>query len=196
MTGSTLIAMLSLSAATLYLYTSISADVALRQKNLFAEFWRKTNMDLFTDICLMIVPSALVWHFFFLFCADDSRYQKHRLRKAIENINSYITANTPSGHAPIEFNIIHKNKKFSIGIIVKEMNDRYYTYDIYINGDQAATYHRLRHLTCSSYYFEEVNRRHKGEVISIILAANKALKQREKPKKEKTDGYSEYSYFK
>lgn len=153
-------------------------------------------MDLFTDICLIMMPSVLVWHFFFLFCAEDSRYQKHRLRKAIEYINSYIISNTLDGHIPIEFNIIHKNKKFSIGIIVKEINNHYYTYDIYINGDQAATYHRLKHLTCNSYYFEEVNRRHKGEVISIIFAANKVLKQQAKPKKEKTDGYSEYSYFK
>jgi hypothetical protein len=153
-------------------------------------------MGLFTDICLMVVPSALVWHFFFLFCVDDSKYQKYRLRKAIENIHSYTTSNTERGHAPTEFNIIYKNKKFSIGIIVNEVNNRYYTYDIYINGDQAATYHRMRHAACSSYYFEEINRRHKDEVTSIIFAANKVLKQHAKPKKEKTDGYSEYSYFK
>lgn len=151
---------------------------------------------LFSDFCMFIVPNLLVWTFFFTVCADDSKVQKRRLRKSIERILDYISANTKESSPPTELNIIHKNKKFAIGIIKNEVNYHYSTYRIFINGDEAGVYHRLQHMFVSSYYFEPVNKRHKDEVVSILHAGNKVIKKMQKPKKEKKDGYSEYSYFK
>jgi hypothetical protein len=153
-------------------------------------------MSVFTDICLVVVPSAIAWLFFFTFCATDSPVQKRRFRKAVENILEYISNHTKGGCPPTELSLIHKNKKFTIGIIKTDTNSHYSTYRIFINGDEAAVYHRLEHMWASSYYFEAVNKRHRDEVESIIYAGNKVLKSMSKPKKEKKDGYTEYSYFK
>jgi hypothetical protein len=76
------------------------------------------------------------------------------------------------------------------------MNSQYSTYEIFINGNKAAIYHRLEHMWMSSYYFEAVNKRHRDEVESIIYAGVKVINKLNKPVKEKKDGYTEYSYFK
>lgn len=153
-------------------------------------------MKVFTDICCMIVPSLFVWVLFFTLVVDDSKLQKYRVRCSIENIYKWIMSETKDGSPPCAFNIIHKNKKFSIGIIKNEVNYHYCTYRIFINGDEAAVYHQLKHLWCSNYYFEEINKRHKDEVVSILHAGNKVLKKMNKPKKVKNNGWDEYSYFK
>ena len=153
-------------------------------------------MKVFVDICCMVVPTLILWTIFFTMCTDDSKLQKYRVRCSIENIHEYIICNTKAGSAPCALNIIYKNKKFEIGIIETVVNYHYRTYRIFINGDEAAVYHQLRHLWACSYYFEEINKRHKDEVISILHAGNKVLKKMSKQKEEKKDGWSEYSYFK
>lgn len=150
---------------------------------------------IFTDICLMVVPSALVWHIFFLFFYSDSRYQQYRLRKAIDSIDSYIDTHRDSTGGPEALNIIYKNKKFSVEVLHKEVNRVYSTYTVYINDAEACRYHRLKHGLSSSYHYEELNKRHRDEVEAIIYATNKVIKQQAKPKKVKNDGYTEYSYF-
>lgn len=156
-------------------------------------------MDIFTEICLMVAPSAIVWHLFGFFVFDESRYQKYRFRKALDRIYEYIMNNTQANHPPISLNIIYKNKKFAVGIIKTEVTDYYSTYQIFINGDEAGCYHKMKksYLRSGYYYaYEEINKRHRTEVYAIIYAAVKVLKDQEKPKKEKNDGYTEYSYFK
>ena len=148
----------------------------------------------FTSGFIVLMVSIFMWHIILLCLADESKVQKYRFRKALERILAHLQTVHPK-YAP-ELDIIHKNRKFAIGIIFKEVNNRYSTYSIFINGEGAAIFHRLEHLGYSSYYLEEANKRHKGEVISIIFAANRDIKRLNKPKKEKTDGYSEYSYFK
>lgn len=152
-------------------------------------------MDLFTEICLIIMPSALVWHFFFLFCAEDSRYQKYRLRKALEKILNHLATAEESGVRFPELSIIYKNRRFSIGIVYKEINSQSSTYEIFINGAAAGVYHRLKHNCCSTYYLEPLNKRHATEVRSIVMAGDRVLKKMSRPKKEKKNGYTEYSYF-
>lgn len=152
--------------------------------------------QLFSDTCMIIVPSLLVWTFFFTVCADDSKVQKRRLRKSIERILEYINDNTKDGCPPTELNIIYKNKKFAIGIIKNEVNYHYSTYRIFINGDEAGVYHVLHHMFLNSYYFETKNKRHESEVISILHAGNKVMKKMNKPEKIKENGWDEYSYFK
>jgi hypothetical protein len=108
-------------------------------------------------------------------------------------------SNTQANHPPIEINIIYKNKKFAVGIIKTEVSSYYSTYKIFINGNEAGCYHKMKksYLQCGyQYSYEEVNKRHRQEVTAIIYAAYSLLKQKEKPKKEKKDGYTEYSYFK
>ena len=150
----------------------------------------------FINACIVLLPSIILWHIVLICFADESRVQKFRFRKAVERIIDHNTSMISADNRFPELNIIHKNREFAIGIIFKEVNNRYSTYAIFINGEEAAIFHRLKHLGSSSYYLEEVNKRHKGEVISIIMAGNRAIKKMNKPKKEKTDGYSEYSYFK
>ena len=148
-------------------------------------------MSIFTDICLIVVPSAIVWSIFFTFCATDSKYQLYRFRKALDKIDEHLNHNTA-----MELNIIHKNKKFAISIVKSKVNSQYSTYEIFINGNKAAIYHQLQHLWMSSYYFEAVNKRHRDEVESIIYAGVRVINKLNKPVKEKKDGYTEYSYFK
>jgi hypothetical protein len=152
-------------------------------------------MSIFGEICLYILPVALIWHLFAIFVYEDSRYQKYRFRKALDRILSELASQVEGGTRHPVLNIIHKNKQFAIGVIHKKVNNQYETYTIFINGEEAGVYHRLQHDCLSSYHLEAKNHRHKDEVLSIIRAGNKMLKKQAKPKKEKKDGYTEYSYF-
>ena len=144
-------------------------------------------MNVFIDLCIMFVPSIIVWHLFFEFVYSTGRYQKYRFRKALEKLllSPYDT-----------IDIIHKNKKFAVHIEFKRINAHYGYYEIYINEKLAATYHQLSHACLNSYYFSEENKRHQSEVDSIVYATCKVLKDKEKPKKVKHNGWDEYSYFK
>ena len=143
-------------------------------------------MDTFTTICLCMIPSAVVWHVFFIFFANDSRYQKYRFRKALDKLCEAQYD---------KLDIIYKNKRFSVEVVFNNINSVYGYYEIFINDQLAATYHKLNHACMKSYYFKEENKRHRGEVESIIYAALSVLKDKEKPKKIKNDGYTEYSFF-
>ena len=143
-------------------------------------------MTLFNELCVMFVPGILVWHIMFIFFLQDSRFQKYRFRKSLEAL--YESAYD-------SFDIIHKNRKFNVEVDRKKVNDTYSYYEIYVNGSLAATYHQLQHTYLNSYFFREENKRHRDEVESIIRATCRVLKDKEKPKKVKNDGYNEYSYF-
>lgn len=149
----------------------------------------------FTDICLIVLSNAILWHVIFFCLTNDSRLQKYRLRKSLDNILRDLAVQAEGGAKHPELDIIHKNRKFVIKVTLKEVNKHYSAYYIFINGEEAAIYHRLKHWCFSSYFLEEVNRRHKHEVISIIHAGNRVLKKLAKPKKVKVGSYNEYSYF-
>lgn len=156
-------------------------------------------MNIFTEICLYVLPTALIWHLFAIFFLEDSKYQKYRFRKALDRVYTYIADNAQADSTPIELNIIYKNKKFAIGIIKTEVTSYYSTYQILINGCEAGCYHMMKKSYSFSgynYSYEEINKRHRQEVTAIIYAACSLLKQKDKPKKEKKNGYTEYSYFK
>jgi hypothetical protein len=152
-------------------------------------------MSIFEEICLCVLPSALIWHLFAFFVFSDSRFQKYRLRKALEKILNHLATAEESGVRFPELSIIYKNRRFSIGIVYKEINSQYSTYEIFINGADAGVYHRLKHNCCSTYYLEPLNKRHATEVRSIVMAGDRVLKKMSRPKKEKKNGYTEYSYF-
>lgn len=151
-------------------------------------------MNPIVEYILVFLPSVFLWVIMLSFIPDDCKFQQNRLRKALVNLHKHITDIT-DGATPAQYTVTYKNKKFDIGIIKESFNTHYYTYRIFINGEEAGVYHILSKLFFNSYYFEEVNRRHSSEVISIIHAGNKALKKTEKKLKVKTDGWTEYSYF-
>jgi hypothetical protein len=132
----------------------------------------------------------------FFFFMPDSRYQKHRIRKSLDYISRSIADTAVAKRAVPAIEIIYKNRRFAVGLVHKEVNSVYSYYEIYINGELAANYHRMRHNFFGSYYrFEEVNNRHRNEVTAIVHAAANSLRQSEKPKKVEQNGYTEYSYF-
>jgi hypothetical protein len=141
----------------------------------------------FAEYCIIFLPTIIAWHVAALFIWDNSKYQNYRFRKALESIYKLPTP---------ELDIIHKNKRFNVIIQFKEVSAAYNYFEVWINGSLAATFHRLTNTFNSSYSFKEENNRHACEVRSIVYAANKVIKNAAKPKKEKKDGYSEYSYFK
>ena len=153
-------------------------------------------MDKFVYIYTIIFVNIVFWHITLLFLSNDSKFQKARFRRAIDKIHEHIMNNTEKSHPPIELNIIYKNKKFAVGIIKDEVGYYYSTYHIFINGEEAGCYHYLHGIGYNAYYFEAINRRHRHEVEAIIYAAANLLKRDAKAKKEKKDGYTEYSYFK
>jgi hypothetical protein len=152
-------------------------------------------MDTFTDLVIYLFTTALVWHVGLIFFAPDSRYQKYRFRKALDRVHEYGIKNATNEVAPVDLNLIYKNKKFSISLLKEVVNSRYSIYRVYINGEEAGRYHQLQHACLSSYYYEEVNKRHRDEVESIVYAARKVLRDKERPKKIKNNGYTEYSFF-
>lgn len=152
-------------------------------------------MAKFAEICMAVLVSGIIYQIALSIFSENSRVQKHRLRKALDRILFDLTSRSEEGPKYPELNIIHKNRKFSISITYRELNNRYGIYTIFINGQEAALYHRFKHDLISSYYLEEANKRHKSEVISIVLAGDKVLRKLDKPVKEKNNGYSEYSYF-
>lgn len=145
---------------------------------------------------IFISAHVLIWWVFFTFISTNSRFQKHRLWKSIQNILVYVDAHTKKNHSPVEFDIFYKNKKFAIGVIKNEVNYYYSNYSVFINGEAAGIYHVLRHLCLNSYHFETKNGRHESEIISILHAANKVLKKMNKTQKINTDSWNQYSYFK
>lgn len=144
-------------------------------------------MDKLITICQVMLPSIAVWHVFAIFVYSDSPYQKRRFRKALEKINESCCD---------KYNIIHKNKQFTVEVSLKKLNAVYSYYEIFINDKIAATYHILTDTFRNSYQFKEENKRHRYEVESIVYATDRHIKLLDKPKKEKVDGYSEHSYFK
>jgi hypothetical protein len=127
-----------------------------------------------------------VWHIFFLFIYDNSRFQKYRFRKVLERLY---------GCSYDKLDIIYKNKKFTIEVQQKTINSVYNYYEIFINDRIAATFHQMSDLWCCKYVFKEENKRHASEVRAIVKAADKVLRYKTKPKKVKENGWNEYSYF-
>ena len=149
----------------------------------------------FAEICMSVLVSGIFYQIALSIFSEKSKVQKYRFRKALDRILFDLTAKSEEGAKYPELSIIHKNRKFSIAATYEEINNRYGIYTVFINGQEAALYHRFKHDLLSSYYLEEVNKRHMREVISIVLAGDKVLRKLAKPVKEKRNGYSEYSYF-
>ncbi len=155
-------------------------------------------MTVFETHCVILLPSIIMWHFLLIFVTDSSRYQNYRLRCALDHIYTFGVnkkEETSSVIAP-ETEVTYRNKNFTVGIIKSEVNYHYTTYRIFINGDEAGMYHKLKHDFMHSYYFEPVNRRHKDEVVSIVHAANRKIRRQNKITAEKPPRYDDYSYFK
>ena len=152
-------------------------------------------MELFNNFCTMFLPGIMIWHIFAIFCMDDSRFQKVRVRKSLERIYTYALDITGPGHIQSEVEVTYKNKQFKVGVFKDSVNSQYAKYDIYINGELAGHYHRLAHDIVCSYYFEEENHRRKDEVIAIVHAASRVAKKKVKEATEK-EVTPNYSYFK
>ncbi len=152
-------------------------------------------MNWFYDFCVMFLPGIMISHIFAIFCMDDSRFQKIRVRKSLERIYTYALDRKEPGHIQPEVDVTYKNKQFKVGVFKDNVNSQYAKYDIYINGELAGHYHRLAHDIVCSYYFEEENHRSKDEVIAIVHAASKAVRKKVKETTEK-EVTPNYSYFK
>lgn len=153
-------------------------------------------MSVFTDICIIALPTVIAWHIMCIFFMPDSWYQKCRIRRSLEYVGRAASDTVVTKRSNPAVEVIYKNRRFTVGIVRKDVNAIYSYYEIYINGELAANYHRLKNDFIGSYYkFESVNNRHRDEVTAIVHAAARYLKQNEKPKKVKQNGYTEYSYF-
>jgi hypothetical protein len=137
-----------------------------------------------------------MFHLTKIFLTYDSRYQKYRLRKSIEEIACWVDEHTSVGTQPAQFDLVYKNKNFKIGTVVEKVNYHYTLYRIFINGEEAGNYHRLQHDILNSYYFDSVNRRDEFEVRAIIEATSKAIKKLKKTDPKETPRTLYDSYFK
>lgn len=145
---------------------------------------------------LMFVICITTWQLMWFFFIDDGRVQKWRLRNAIDNIRFYIKEHTEEGCIPIAVSVPYRKKEFSIGILKTEVNYRYSFFQIFINGEEVAKYHCLKHTFLNSYLFETLNGRWSGEVVAILHACNKHLKKLDKAaNKDKIPAWKEKSYF-
>lgn len=158
-------------------------------------------MTAFETHVLMLLLAVLFFHYIFLFVDDGSKFQKNRLRKSIEEIYKHVVMMNETYHDGIkfhEFRLIYKNREFFIGIHKKELNNRYTTYSIFINGDDAGVFHQVGDCCTRQYYFEAANKRCKYEVAEIIRAAAKEVRKQNKEACKTTVNSSvdNYSYFK
>lgn len=137
--------------------------------------------------CLTILFCAIIWHIFAIFVFDGSRYQRYRLKEALIR----LTAHSCGKNVKTELKLIHRNKRFTVSVTRKDFTQHYFVYTIFINGSEAGKCHQLKHNLLSNYFFEEINDRYEPEVVSIVLAAGKKLREMDKANKE-----NESSYFK
>lgn len=146
---------------------------------------------------LILAVDFVIFQLTYFFCFDTGRIQKWRFRNAVDHVLGYINDNTAEGHPNCEVSFIYKNKKFNIGIIKKDICYHYKQYLLFINGEDVATYHCLKHDVLNTYYFDKTSRRDPSEIIKILHAASKHLKSLEKETKEKhIPGWNVDSYFK
>ena len=156
-------------------------------------------MNAYEFICFCILPAIMFFHYLCLMTPEDSKYQQNRFRKSIERVYEYIVSLNESVHDGVKFHevkVIYKNKEFMIGIHKKDHNNRYTTYALFINGDEAGTFHILGDCCCTRYYFETEHNRYKAEVMQIIHAGAKEVKKLTRPTTEKKNSWNEHSYFK
>lgn len=145
----------------------------------------------------ILAVNFVIFQLMYFFYFDTGRVQKWRLRKALDSVNKYINNNTAEGHCRCEVSFIYKNKKFSVGIIKKDISYHYKQYLLFINGEDVATYHCLVHDTLNTYYFDKTSRRDPNEIIKIFYAASKHVKKLEKETIEKrVPEWKADSYFK
>ena len=149
-------------------------------------------------IYLLVLSGSAIFmaHMVGLFIDSDSKYQKWKLRKSLDRIYERLTWSRQDGIKYPEVSFTYKNRNFNVSIHKKDLTSCYCTYTIYINGDEAGCYHKLKHLFLNSYYFEPLNKRDKLEVIKIMHACNKVVKKKNKAIQEKPMSHTEYSYFK
>jgi hypothetical protein len=145
---------------------------------------------------LMFAIGITTWQLMWFFFIDDGRVQKWRLRKSVDAIRRYIKNNIIQGGLPTALTITYRNKTFEIGILEEEVNYYYKYYHIFINGDDAAKYHCLKHCCLNSYQLEMLNGRWSHEVTEILHAGRKHLKKLERAAdKNAIPEYKEKSYF-
>lgn len=153
-------------------------------------------MALLEYLCIFIPVTFVSWQLMWFFFIEDGRVRKWRLRKTVENIRRYISSNILEGGRPFALSFNYKNKHFEIGILEENVNYYYKYYHIFINGDDAAKYHCLKHTFLTSYHLEMLNGRWSSEVIELLHAGNKQLKKLEKAaNKGAVPEWKEKSYF-
>ena len=154
-------------------------------------------MNAFIEWLFIIAVDLVIFQLVYFFCFDSGRVQKWRLYNAVAHVNKYIDDNRAEGDRHCEVSFIYKNKKFNVGVIKESLNNHYEKYLIFINGEDVATYHCLKHDTLNTYYLNKASRRNLDEVIEIIHAANKQVKKLEKETTEKkVPEWKAESYFK
>ena len=156
-------------------------------------------MNIYEFICFSVLPAILFFHYLCFMVDEDSKYQHNRFRKSIERVYKHSVSMNEYAHDGIKFHevkVIYKNKEFMIGIYKKEHSNRYTTYELFINGDEAGTFHILGDCCRTRYYFETENNRYKAEVMQIIHAGAKEVKKLTRATTEKKASWNEHSYFK
>jgi hypothetical protein len=160
-------------------------------------------MEWFADLCLILLPQILMWHFIWLVVDHNSKHQRGRFKKSLDKIHNYLKEQNETAHDGIwfhELKVIYKNREFRIGVIKKEHNYHYTTYSVFINGDEAGVLHRIGDCCTNQYYFEKQNNREPYEVMEIINATAKKIKKEQDSNARKVNrtlcGSNEYSYFK
>ena len=154
--------------------------------------------QVFEYVCLYAIPITLMMHYCLLVCSEDSKYQKRRLKKSIERIYKRIVSLNEYSHDGVRFHevkVIYRNREFMVGLHKEEPNNRYTTYELFINGEAAGKLHIVGDCCTSAYYFEVLNKRDKCEVMSIIHACAKEVNKLEKSTTEKKVSWNEHSYF-
>ena len=154
-------------------------------------------------ICLYIIPFILLMHYCWLTCDSNSKYQKNRLRNNLTYINSHLVLLNEVFNDGIRFHelkVIYKNREFMVGVIKNDHSHEYTTYNIFINGEEAGVLHQVGDCCESQYYFEKQNHRDRGEVMAIVEAGAKVVKnERDKNTKKLAKEaltWDSYSYFK
>ena len=115
-----------------------------------------------------------------------------RLKQKVHKLRIVWENDTPK-NALIQLDFGNKTDK-------KELNNRYTTYSLFINGDEAGMFHQVGDCCSRQYYFEALNKRCKYEVTEIMHAAAKEIRKQNKESAKKVTGTlsssNEYSYFK
>lgn len=156
-------------------------------------------MNTIVEWLFIFAVDIAIFQLMYFFYFDTGRYQKRRLRNAVDHIGRYLDNECIENDKLLrgEVSFYYRNRKFNLGIIEHKENNVYKIYEIFINGEDVAKYHCMQHECLRTYYFEITSGRDASEVIKIIHAANRQVRKIEKENAyHKVPEWKANSYFK